>query len=358
MLGVLHAVADAKYYEAKRTHAVNVGALVDEGDDDDDDEAGTTLSSFSLAADLNIIAMGIARAKARVDELHRLEMEMLRASIRKIRTAKTFEKVAPPKLKSTLSRKGFVGIGAEAAAVEGEEPSGPPPEIDALIRKREKVTKEMTEHAKAVERFLGAKLKVEKAMKKGGTIKKTMGELRRRKIAPPPVVAMFAAVLALLHPTNKGIRDLLEPGTYHLPRHENQILTVWMQLKPFIDPLRMLHQMVAFHPERIGDEEAAVAEMVSSAVDVSAAERERMQLDLEEGVREAFNAGTVLANDWTFEAVTRAGAAFGAIHEWTMVTCSVRRERQITDDLRAEMARIDEILSAAGWEVTTTTATE
>ena len=375
VLGVLHAVAEARYYDAKRAHAANVGAL------GGDSSSASSSSSFSLAADLTTVARGLARAKTRVEELQRLEMAKLHAVIGAFHNTDTAasSRVAATsaslKFKFILKNKKGGGAGSATAGTvagaargalnpsragaapepEPEEPQGPPPEIDALMRKRETATLQMTEHTKALEQFIGAKRKVEQIVKKGALMKNTMGELRRRKVATKPVVAMCTAVLTLLNPTNKGIRGLLDPATYRLPQHENQLITMWMQLKPFINPLTMTNQMVSFAPDRIiadisSDVAAATAGEGGAEGD---GEPERRRKFLEEEAREAFRACQVLMQDWSYETAARSGAAYGAMHEWSRVACSVRHERDAVDALAAEIARIDDIVSAAGWEVTT-----
>ena len=126
------------------------------------------------------MARGLARAKTRVEELHGWRWRSSRPSSALLNTDTAASSVAVGasaslKFKFILKKwvaKGLVataGTVAAGAALEPEpdEPQGPPPEIDALMRKRETATLQMTEHTKALEQFTGAKRRVGRLSRKG-----------------------------------------------------------------------------------------------------------------------------------------------------------------------------------------------
>lgn len=307
VLGVLRVAVDATEYDAKRAHAAAVGVLGD----------GLSFPvSFSVASDLSLAALGLEGAKRRVEELQRREVENIRA----MRTS------TRPSFASAVSAVKFALVLKNR--VEAET-TAPPPELAALVRKREALLLQITEHTMTLERFLSAKEKVEAAMSKGRLVNKLMGELRRHKRVARPAAAMCVAVLMLVNATNKGIRELLTPGTYQLPTHENQLLTLWMKLKPFIDPVHVTRNMEACNPKNIGEGVVDAEDKVNIA--------------------EAFNACRVLTSDYPYEVAARSGNAYAAMHEWVCVTCNVRREHEALEELTAEVERMEQIVTAAGW---------
>jgi|AntAceMinimDraft_5_1070358.scaffolds.fasta_scaffold09990_2 hypothetical protein len=78
VLGVFHAVADARDYDAKRSNAAAIGNLAEaDAGWDPSTIAESSPASFSLSADLDTVTRGMARALLRVEELQRLEMATL-----------------------------------------------------------------------------------------------------------------------------------------------------------------------------------------------------------------------------------------------------------------------------------------
>ena len=59
----------------------------------------------------------------------------------------------------------------------------------------------------------------------------------------------------------------------------------------------------------------------------------------------------VIMGDWPFEKVQETHPACGALHEWTMVACNVRRTHNAIARLRADLESTDHILAAAGWDI-------
>ena len=64
------------------------------------------------------------------------------------------------------------------------------------------------------------------------------------------MLAVCAAVVLLLN--YKGVRRQL-PVDYHLPAHDNQSLSLWRAVRPFLNPLVLIKDMAIFAPDKIGE---------------------------------------------------------------------------------------------------------
>jgi len=304
---VLKLVVDRRYHDAKRAHALAVGVPAKE-------------DSFRVAADLKAVASGIARAKFRLEELQRLGMARLRTSIGNIQTAR----ISVSNVDVNVATKKFHKPAKTSQPARVASPM--PPEMEQLMMKHEATAMQITEHVKALEKFAGAKRRIEQTLSKG-TIKNAMNELRRYRQVKPAVLAVCASVMMMLD--YKGILQLLPPE-YHIPEHPNQQLTMWMHLRPNLKPMDMVKMMMRFAPDKVGEGVTDPEELWR--------------------IEERFKACLVLVADWPFEKVVSTSSALGALHEWTGVACHVRREHNAVKSLNAEVERIDHVLASAGWQ--------